>query len=170
MVGQKLLIYRTSRFAKKRTGRKCSISYGEAKRIGIIFTTADLEKHLLIKEFIKKLENDGKEVDVLTFLPKNEVNHEFIFNYFTEKDITFFGKFNNRDVIRFAARYFDFLFCIDLNPHPLTESILAITKAKCRVGCYIANRDHLFELMIQPKERTTENLVDEFFRYIKILH
>jgi 5-methylcytosine-specific restriction endonuclease McrBC regulatory subunit McrC len=170
MVGEKLLIYRTTRLAKKKSSRKCSMSYRDAKNIGIIFTTGDLDKHLQVKDFIKKLQYDGKEVEVLTFLPKGEENHEFIFNFFTEKDISFFGKFTNRDVIRFAARQFDFLFYIDCNHNPLIESLMAITKAKCRVGCYTAGKDHFFELMIQPKRMTTENLLEEFFRYIKILH
>lgn len=169
MIGNKLLIYRAKKLALKNPRRKCSISYSNAEKIGIIFTTDDIEKHKLIKTFIKKLKQDNKQVEVLTYLPKGRENHEFLFNFFTEKDVSFFGKFNNKDVIKFAARNFDFLFNLDCNPHPLLESILAICKSSCRVGCYQENKSRFYELMIQPKYSTTENLIDEMYRYTKIL-
>lgn len=168
MVGARLLIYKANRLAKKHV-RECSLPYDKAKDIGIIFTVDDLDKHMQVKEFIKKIKQSKKNVEVLCYLPKDKENYEFIFNFFTEKDISFWGSFTNNDVLNFTNRPFDFLFCLDCNPNPLVESVMAMTKASCRVGCYSSGKDQYYELMIQPKRPTTENLVDEIFRYVKIL-
>lgn len=169
MVGARLLIYKTNKQAKNKTSRACSLSYKDARKVGIIFTADDEVKHSLVKEFIKKLKKNDKDVEVICFLPKDKENHEFIFNFYTEKEISFWGKFTNPDVSKFAERTFDFLFCLDCNPHPLVEAVLGITKASCRVGCYTEGKDHFYEMMINPKRATTENLIDEIFRYIKVL-
>ncbi|MGK7391558.1 MAG: DUF1493 family protein [Candidatus Cyclobacteriaceae bacterium M2_1C_046] len=169
MIGNKLLTYRTKKLALKKPRRNCSISYSDAKRTGIIFTVDDLEKHEMIKSFIKKLKKDEKNVEVLCYLPKGKENYEFVFNYFTEKDVTFFGKFNNSDVIRFAASNFDYLFCLDCNPNPMIESVLALSKSNCRIGCYHPEKDRFYELMIQPKDKSTETLINDIYRYTKIL-
>lgn len=169
MIGNNLLIYRTKKLALKKSRRNCSISYSDAEKVGIIFTVDDLEKHELVKSFIRKLKKDEKEIEVLCYLPKGKENYEFIFNYFTEKDVTFFGKFNNKDVIRFAARSFDFLFCLDCNPNNMVESVLALSKSNCRIGSYHPDKDRFYELMIQPKDRSTESLINDIYRYTKLL-
>ena len=73
---------RTAAALKKNKVRRASIGYKRAQSIGIIFSVEDKQKHEDIKEFIRALEQDGKKVQVLEFLPKKKDNYEFLFDFF----------------------------------------------------------------------------------------
>ena len=53
---------------------------------------------------------DGKQVQVLEFLPKKKENPEFMFDYFTIEDLNFWGKLSNEQVEKFTKINFDYLF------------------------------------------------------------
>lgn len=148
---------------------RSSTSYDQAKSIGIIFSTDDLKKHETVKKFVKRLERDGKKVHVLSFLPKGKENFEFLFDFFTEKDVSFWGNFTAELVINFANKPFDYLFYLDVDSNLLIKNILAMSKAKCRVGKFDEENNAFFELMIQTHNGSTEYLVDEMYKYTKIL-
>jgi len=130
-----------------------SMPYKQAQKVGIIFSVEDKAKHDQIKEFVKRLEHDGKQVTVISFLPKKKENYEFLFDFFTDKDLTFWG--NN-------------LFYIDNEPNPLIINLLAKSKAKCRVGKYVDDIEPFFELMIESKEGT-KGLIDGMYKYTTLL-
>jgi hypothetical protein len=78
---------KTNYILKKNKGFRTSVPYLNAKTIGIIFTVEDKQKHYVVKEFIKHLEQDEKHVQVLEFLPEKTDNYEFKFDFFTAKDL-----------------------------------------------------------------------------------
>src|SRR5688500_6590917 len=109
------LKYRTGLLTKKQKVNRGNVAYKSALTTGIIFTVEDKQKHFAIKEFMKKLEADGKNVQVLEFLPEKTENFEFRFDFFTEKDVTFWGDLNSESALQFADAPFDFLFYLDLD-------------------------------------------------------
>lgn len=142
---------RTDSQLKNNKASRKNVPYRDAHQIGIIFTVEDKSKHDTVKELIKKLEADGKQVQVIEFLPDDKQNYEFRFNFFTKKDLSFFGKINALEAIKFADAPFDFLFYLDTTPNPLILYLLASSKAKCRVGPSWDDRHPFFELMIESK-------------------
>lgn len=133
---------------KYNKGLRENVPYENAQQIGIIFSVEDKAKHETVKELIKKFEQDGKQVQVLEFLPEKKDNYEFRFDFFTEKDLSFWGNITSSGALKFADTPFDFLFYLDITPNPLILHLLARSKAKCRVGRSWDDDRPYFEFMI----------------------
>jgi hypothetical protein len=162
------LKYRTNSYLKHNKASRASQPYKHAKQIGIIFTVEDRKKHDEIKEFIKKLEHEGKQVKVMQYLPKDKENYEFLFDFFTDKDLTFWGHITSDTANRFIEVPFDFLFYLDTTPNPLIMNLIARSKAKCRVGQFWQSSEPFFELMI-GSNNGTRSLIDGIYKYTSLL-
>ena len=162
------LKYKTGSILKRNKSLRTSLPYKQAHSIGIIFSVEDKLKHDEIKEFVRHLEHDGKQVKVISFLPKNKDNYEFMFDFFTEKDLTFWGNINSTSANTFADTPFDFLYYLDTTPNPLILNIVARSKAKCRVGKFWEKNEPFFELMIESKNGH-KGLIETMYRYTKAL-
>ncbi len=159
---------RTSTALKRNRNLRASMPYKKAQQIGILFSVEDKQKHLEIKEFIHQLEQDGKKVHVLEYLPLQKENYEFMFDFFSIKDINFWGKINSDSVERFCETPFDYLFYIDREPNLMALYLLASSKARCRVGRYKEGGNPFFELMIE-QDGTNKGLIETMYKYTKQL-
>lgn len=155
---------RTNNQIKKNKSLRSSIPYKQALTVGVLFTVEDKKKHDDIKEFIHKLEQDGKKVQVLEYLPVKKDNYEFMFDFFTIKDISFWGKIESEKTLKFSDTPFDYLFCMDTERNPMVLYLLARSKAKCRVGRFQDKEKSFFELMIDSNGGT-KNLIDGIYKY-----
>ena len=159
---------KTNSFLKRNQAIRASLPYKQALSAGVIFTVEDKMKHEEVKEFVRHLEHDGKTVKVISFLPKNKDNYEFMFDFFTENDLTFWGNINSSGALKFAETPFDFLYCLDTTPNPLIMNLIAQSKAKCRVGKFWYNTEPFFELMIES-QNGHKSLIESMYRYTKAL-
>lgn len=155
---------KTRSLLKRNKALRNSISYQQAKTVGLIFSVEDKQKHFIVKEFIKKLELDGKIIQVLEYLPAQHDNYEFRFDFFTEKDLSFWGNITSSAALQFTEAPFDFLFYVDLEPNDLVLNVLARSKAKCRVGKFFDGGTQYLELMIESVAHT-QALVDGMYKY-----
>ena len=155
---------RTNNQLKKNKSLRSSIPYKQALTVGVLFTVEDKKKHDDIKEFIHKLEQDGKKVQVLEYLPVKKDNYEFMFDFFTINDISFWGKIESEKTLKFSDTPFDYLFCLDTERNPMVLYLLARSKAKCRVGRFQDQEKSFFELMIDSTGGT-KNLIDSIYKY-----
>jgi hypothetical protein len=168
MFKMSFLRMRTQSALKKNKAPRASIAYKHAQSIGIIFSVEDRQKHDLIKDMVRHFEQDGKKVQVLEFLPKKKENYEFLFDFFTIEDLTFWGKINSDQAHKFSNTSFDYLFYIDSASNPLILNLLAQSKAHCRVGKFNELESSYFELMIEEKNGT-RSLIDNMYKYTKQL-
>jgi hypothetical protein len=168
MFKMNFLKWRTDSALKKNKSLRASLPYKQAKNIGIIFSVEDKQKHLDIKEFIGHLETDGKQVKVLEFLPKKKENYEFLFDFFTVQDLSFWGSINSELAEKFSETPFDYLFYVDNQSNPLVLNLLARCKARCRVGKFVEEESPYFEMMIESKG-TTKGLIDNMYKYTRQL-
>jgi hypothetical protein len=159
---------RTRSALKKNKAVRATIPYESAQRIGVLFTVEDQQKHMLIKDFINKLTHDGKQVQVLEFLPKKKENPEFMFDFFSIEDLNFWGKLNNEQVDKFTKINFDYLFNVDTKSNPLIQNLLANSKAHCRVGRFDESATAFYELMIETNG-SVQGLIDNMYTYSKKL-
>lgn len=165
---QTFLRWRTESALKKNKSLRTSTPYKKSNSIGIIFSVEDRQKHDEIKELVRKLEQDGKQVKVLEFLPKRKENYEFLFDFFTIQDLSFWGKIDNTQAVGFAESPFDYLFYVDNEHNPLVLNILAQSKAHCRVGKHQEGNEVYFEFMIE-NNGTITGLIDNMYKYTKQL-
>lgn len=168
MFKMSFLKMRTSTALKKNGVKRASTPYKHAESIGIIFSVEDRQKHDGIKDLIKKLETDGKKVQVLEFLPKKKENYEFLFDFFTLEDLSFWGNINSEKAVKFSNTPFDYLFYIDSQSNPLVLNLLARSKAHCRVGKFNETDSPYFELMIEDGGNT-KSLIDNVYKYTRQL-
>lgn len=159
-----LLKLRTHSYLKRNKSLRSSVPYQQAINLGIAFTVEDKEKHDHVKEFIRKLEHDGKKITVITFLPGDKQNYEFKFDYFTEDAISFWGNNTSSNASQFCDTVFDYLFYLDTEPNPLILNLLARSKAKCRFGKYWEEGKPYFEFMIESAGNT-KGLIEGMLNY-----
>jgi len=168
MFKMNFLRWRTDSALKNNKSLRASLPYNQAKNIGIIFSVEDKQKHSDVKEFIGHLETDGKQVKVLEFLPKMKENYDFLFDFFTIEDLSFWGSINSELAERFSETPFDYLFYIDNQSNPLVLNLLARSKARCRVGKFAEEESHFYELMIES-QGTVKGLIDNMYKYTRLL-
>jgi hypothetical protein len=159
------LKYKTLSLLKKEKAPLASVPYEKARTVGIIFTVEDKQKHFAVKDFIKRLETDGKHVQVLEFLPEKTENYEFKFDFFTSKDVNFFGTMTSQHAIQFSEAPFDYLFYLDFEPNPMILYVLARSNAKCRVGKHWEEGRSFLDFMIESVS-STKNLIESIHKYI----
>jgi len=138
--------------------------YQQALNIGIIFTVEDKQKHEAVKELVHQLERDGKKVQVLEFLPEKKNNHDFKFDFFTIKDVSFWGSLEAPNALKFADTPFDYVFYIDMESNPLILHVLARSKAHCRIGKFSETESKFFELMIE-ENGSNKGLMEAMYNY-----
>lgn len=155
---------RTSNQLKKNKTIRVSTPYQQASTVGILFSVEDKKKHDDIKDLIHKFERDGKKVQVLEFLPNKKDNYEFMFDFFTQNEISFWGKIESEKTLKFSDTPFDYLFCIDNEPNPMLLYLMARSKAKCRVGKFHEGEESFFEFMIDSTEHV-KGLIDGMYKY-----
>lgn len=155
---------RTNSLLKKSKPFRSNLSYKQARTVGILFSVEDKQKHFVIKEFIKRLEQDDKVVQVLEYMPAKHDNYEFKFDFFTEKELSFWGNITSSSANQFADAPFDFLFYIDLEPNVFVLNVLARSKAKCRVGKHFDDSQQYLELMIESSGGI-QALIDGMYKY-----
>lgn len=147
---------------------RASSPWRQSNLVGIIFSVEDRHKHDDVKEFVRSLEQEGKTVRVLEFLPRKKENYEFLYDFFTVQDLNFWGRIDNDTAQKFMDTPFDYLFYIDDEPNPLVLNLLARSRAHCRVGRYNEGFEPFFEMMISSRG-TPKGLIDNMYKYSKQL-
>jgi hypothetical protein len=153
---------------------RINVNYDQAKSVGLLFTSDELESVEALTNFIKHLQQDGKQVKALTFQNSKgkEVNHpSFSFNHhvITEKDVSLLGEIKSFLVDDFINTDFDYLFCVAAKPVDVFENILLKSKAKCRIGKYMEGHGN-FELMIKLNDNEgTDVLIQQMYHYVKTI-
>lgn len=168
MVTNRLLQFSTRKAIRKNDSLRVSIPYKQAQSVGVLFSVEDKQKHDAIKAFVKQLEADGKMVEVLEYLPVAKENYEFLFDFFTIKDLSFWGNLKSVVAEKFMNTPFDYLYCVDRVHNPLILHLLARSKARCRVGQFGENGHAYFELMIE-QGGNIQSLIESMYKYSRQL-
>lgn len=164
----KFLKYKTKSYLRSNKTLRYNEAYKKAASIGLIFTVEDRQKHDQIKSLIRKFEHDGKKVKALAYLPRDQENYEFLFDFFTYREISFWGNITANSALQFADSPFDFLLYLDNTPNDLILNVIAKSKAKCRIGKFWKDAGPYFEMMIECGG-DTKVLIDELYRYTSSL-
>lgn len=167
MIGKYLVKLRT-KFALKKKAERGSKAYQDAKRFGILYTYSTEKNHKLAYEWIEELRKDGKEVEVITFIPKVKKDDTFDYPFFSERDFRNSG-WVKQEVVDFKEAAFDFLISLDKGLDKFTMNILATCKSKCRVGVYAEGFSQYFEMMINYDKDDFKSLLKEMHHYLKEL-
>lgn len=164
----RFLKYKTQSYLKKNQTQRLNEAYDKAVSFGLIFTVEDRKKHDQIKNLIRTLELDRKEVKALAFLPPHQENYEFLFDFFTYREVSFWGNITAPSAQDFIRTPFDFLLYLDVDQNELILNLVAQSKAKCRIGKFWQEGQSFFEMMIESRGDAAK-LIDDLFKYTKSL-
>jgi hypothetical protein len=159
---------KTQSYLRKNQTPRQNEAYEKAVSFGLIFTVEDRRKHDQIKNLIRKLELDKKNVKALAFLPQNQENYEFLFDFFTYREVSFWGNITAPTAQSFTESSFDFLLYLDTTPNELILNLVARSVAKCRIGKYWPEGAPYFEMMIESRGDSA-SFIDDMYKYMKSL-
>lgn len=168
----RVLAWRTrQRLKKGGSVARTNIPYYESQKVGLIFSVEDMEKHEAIKHLVHMLEQDKKQVTVLSYLPKGKENYKFKFDFFSETSFTLSGNVKSENILNFINTKFDYIFHIDPRcENIMIDYILVQSKATCRIGICENNKTEFYELIYKPTSgKNIKSIVEEVLNYTKAL-
>jgi hypothetical protein len=110
------------------------VSLNKAVSIGILFCADDIEERTMVERYAQALKEQGKEVQLLAFLEKRDLQSDYLFPYITPKDATWFGKPKGGTAGYFIKYPFDMLINFSLREILPLEYIAALSHAAFRIG------------------------------------
>ncbi len=145
----------------KREVKACNID--NAKTIGILFNATHQISFEIVKEMVKNLSNKKSKIDVLGYVDsKNLIDHYLYrkgFEFFTHKQLNWYYKPIDETVNSFIKNKFHILINLSLDdPYPI-QYIVALSKARFKVGRYTEGNEYL-DLMIdiEKEKEAMKNL------------
>ena len=161
-----LIPFRTKSLHKNEKKKRASMNYREARTVGIVFAMTNLDDFETVRKFETRLRKEGKEVQVLSYLPASVENFDFHYDFFNQKDFSLFGGLKSGNILKFLEKQFDILICLDRNINIYMEYIMAASAARFRIGPYISKRENIFELMIRTAEGSElSELINQIYHY-----
>lgn len=125
-----------------------AMNFQQANTIGILFDATQPSSRVFINEYRELLINKDKQVSILAYFDDRQEHQNVIFNYFNNKDLNWYWHPKSNTAKEFAARQFDILIGLHLNPCPPLEYVAALSQAHLRVGRYHPNKEHCYDMMI----------------------
>jgi hypothetical protein len=146
----------------------------DAKRIGILYTLDDVPDYERVSEFVSKLQGDHKEVKALGFVKNKNLIQRFLpklsYDFFSNRDLTWFYKPIHTQVRDFIEKEFDLLIDLSLHDNFPLKYISGLSKALCRVGKFSEKNTEYYDLMIDLKpSMTSEEYLGQVQHYLTVI-
>ena len=160
------LKYRTRRASKSRNDLR-NLPNKNSQKVGIV-TSKEIYKSSGFKDFIKKVSSKGLDADILIF-NQDKNNSDSLNSQYTTNDYTWSGKIKSPLVNKFIKTPFDFLFSVNTSSILHVDNILALSKAKCRIGTTTQDVSEHLDFMIKVKENSSiDKLTNSMLHYTEI--
>lgn len=149
-------VLRKSLKKQKRKMQSCNLH--KAVSIGIIFNATHVFSFEVIKDFVKELSTTAKEIFVLGFVDSKQMIDHYLyrkgFEFFTHNQLNWYKKPEGEIIKEFINKDFDILFYLSLEDIYPLRYILALSKAKFKVGRFFENDEYLDFMIDIEKEKT----------------
>lgn len=160
---------------KRKRIRHETVTFEEAKNIGLLFSAVDLEDLSTILEFREELIGAGKKVNAIGMIRIKDFEKKHAADYpdlqfISSKNLNFLLKPKGPATTRFARQDFDMLISLNhLNVVSLNY-VAGISKAKLRIGPYYPNTLLSYDFMIRPgTPKDLRSLITEIRHYLKMI-
>ncbi len=157
----------------KRTPKVANLE--TAKTIGILYDATTVENYNAVKDFVKILKDQKKQVKTLGYvgldIPKDFQQAKLDFDFFLKKDLNWYNMPGHHLVDNFCNDQFDIL--IDFTLTPLLPQLFVLTwsKAKCKVGRQDEQFAYLFDIMIDiNKKPELKYLIQQVRHYLTLIN
>ncbi len=148
-----------------------SISFKNARSIGILLDATDRENQVFADKDRDQLRKMGKKVNVLAYFNDSLTHNNILFDYFNNKNLNWYYQPKSKKVEDFMNTSFDVLISLHLDQSPPLEFISACSKAHMRVGQYREDKEFCYDLMIDiSDDPDLDKFVNEVDVYLKIIN
>ncbi len=159
---------------KKNTRERRLISLKDAKDIGILYLFTNEQDYMAISKLVKLLQDQNKRVKALGFVKQKHLTKRFLpklsYDFFSQKDINWYGKPSNIFIKDFIEKDFDIIIDMSLQDNYPLQYISAVSKARLKVGRFGENNSDIYDVMIQNKKNTRlDKYINEVYHYLSIL-
>lgn len=142
----------------------CSLQ--DAGSIGILFDGGSEEDREAVLAFYRRLKEQQKDVQLLGFVKKRDLQVVYHFPYLTPRDVTWYGKPKGGTAGYFIKYPFDLL--INLCTHELLpfEYIAYVSRATFRIGALDKGSIHNYDYLVGGVEgEAQQRMIDNIERY-----
>jgi len=153
---------------KKFTRKKKPMHFNNVKTVGILYVVPSEKDFHHINDFVKYLQHNNKVVKALGYTNSPYVPHycfpKLTYDYFSMKEVNWYGKPNSKFAIDFMKNNFDLL--IDLNTSPLftLNYIACLSVSGFKTGIFNDNNVQHYDLMFNVKDNIS---LEEYITHIK---
>ena len=148
-------------------------NFTTAGSAGIIFNCRNEEEFTAVKEFREFLESESIKADVIGYISDKVVPDHYLlrtgYNFFCQKDLTWYYKPNMPFIDDFIRMEYDILFDLSLKEFFPVNFIVKLSPSAYKVGRY--QDTEKYDLMIDIKEEESVSyLIKQIKHYLSILH
>jgi hypothetical protein len=160
---------------RERLSRKLKLrSWNEIKTIGFLYVVPDEQNYIRFTNFVGRLQSQKKEIRALGLLKNKDIPHycypRIAFDYFSKKDVSWYGKPGGVKVDDFVKIEFDLLINIESCDNHFFNYIVALSKAHLKAGRYSESCTHIYDVMINDEgEKDYEKLFEQIIGYLNVL-
>jgi len=161
---------------EEQTTRVKKISnFSEAKSIGILYDATIVENHHIVREFVKQLREEKKNVKALGYVDSKEARDfqvaKLEFDFFLKSDLNWYNMPGHHVVDNFCHEPYDILIDLTVNKTLPLLFVLNWSKAKCKVGSQKKSSDTFYDIMINIEKNTQlKYLIQQVKHYLTIIN
>lgn len=153
--------------------KKLIHNFTTAKTAGVIFTCRNEEEFTAVKGFKNFLESESIQTDVIGYVSDKSIPDHFLlrtgFNFFCQRDLTWYYRPDKQFVSDFIKKKYDILFDLSLREYFPIEYIVKLSPSSYKIGRFMDS--DRYDLMIDiHNEQSVSYLIDQIRHYISILH
>ncbi len=147
----------------------------QAKNIGIIYNATEIATYNIVREFVKQLRDDKKQVKALGYVDnvpaKDFQQAKLEFDFIQKTDLNWYYMPGHHVVDNFCNEPYDLL--IDLSVDKVLPQLFVLTwaKAKCKIGRQDDSLEKLYDIMINvDKKPDLKYLIEQVKHYLTIIN
>ncbi|HEC42746.1 MAG TPA: hypothetical protein ENI20_07970 [Bacteroides sp.] len=148
-------------------------NFTTAGTAGLIFNCHNEDEFKVVNEFRQFLESESIITDVIGYVSEKQVPDHYLlrkgYNFFCQKDLTWYYIPNVAFTNEFIKKNYDILFDLSLRELLPLNYIVSLSPAAYKIGRY--REVNQYDLMIDIKDnKSVSYLIDQIKHYLSILH
>jgi hypothetical protein len=145
----------------------------QSKSIGVIFNATHQDTYETARKYIATLQKRGLNVKALGFVDSKQVldfyQKSVHFDYFSRKNLNWYGKPNNPNTDEFILSKFDILIDLSIIEDFPIQYVVGLSKADFKVGCVKDSRN-FYDFMIELGEKKDlKYFIDQLNHYFEMI-
>lgn len=153
-----------------REKRICNLN--QAHQLGIIYYLDDTPTHDSVSAFVKKLQDEGKNVKALAYVESKNLTGQFLprlsYDFLYPSGLSWNFKPAASQATDFIETEFDILIDLGMDSTLPLLYLGGLSRASFKAGLDSPVRSEYLDLMIKlPEEKTIEDLMQQIYHYLK---